>query len=104
MSAKAQPGADTREREPAIVTEFRERLLRRYPECDTVDAALAKAEQEASTTVASERVYCPTCGSVKVSEKVGYDIRQRKDADFVCQHCRTHFNAGVEQDTLEEWL
>ena len=96
----AAPAAD----EPAIVTEFRERLLARYPECDDVSAALRKAEQAASSTAREEMGTCPVCGSVRLRQKPGGEQPHKRRGEIVCTQCRSHlsppggvsFGDGVE--------
>jgi len=107
MSAQAQSSADApaRDTEPAIVVEFRERLLNRYPECDDVDSALARAEQEPSTTDRTDMGRCPACGSVKLQQKPGtVEVEQQKDGQYRCSHCRHHFETPITQTTWEVWL
>lgn len=105
MSATHAPAdADAPDAEPAIVTEFRERLLARHPECDTVDAALRIEEQRPSTTLASDRGYCPDCGSVKIRKKPSDNTAQRRPEDYECHHCGTHFDRPVSQTAFgREW-
>ena len=94
----AVPAAD----EPAIVTEFRERLLSRYPECETVDAALRRAEQAASATHEATMPRCPECHSVRIRYKPGGDQPHRTDSAYVCSACRHHFDQPLEQEPLVE--
>lgn len=60
---------------------------------DTVAEKLRLAEQapahDAATTEDRE---CPRCSSVRIKRKTGVDSQQTHATEFVCTHCRTHFD------------
>jgi len=35
---------------------------------------------------------CPRCSSVRIRRKTGVDSQQEHTTDWVCTHCRTHFD------------
>jgi len=59
----------------------------------TVVEKLRNAEQapahDADTT--ADRT-CPRCSSVRIRRKTGVDSQQEHTTDWVCTHCRTHFD------------
>lgn len=85
--ATAEPPAAEAD-DPAIVAEFRRRLLDRYPECDDVSQALAKAEQEPSTTPRHEMPRCPSCATVRISA----NHTTADGVSWTCTQCRTRFS------------
>jgi predicted RNA-binding Zn-ribbon protein involved in translation (DUF1610 family) len=71
---------------------------------DSIPEALRRAEQAPSTTVASDRGYCPDCGSVRIAEKPSDNTAQRRREDYECHHCGAHFDQPVSQTAFgREW-
>ena len=62
-------------------------------EGDTVAEKLRHAEQapthDADTT--ADRT-CPRCSSVRIKRKTGVESQQEHATNWVCTHCRTHFD------------
>jgi len=62
-------------------------------EGDTVAEKLRNAEQapahDADTTADRE---CPRCSSVRIKRKTGVESQQEHATNWVCTHCRTHFD------------
>ena len=60
---------------------------------DTVAEKLRNAEQApAHDADECDDTECPRCSSVRIKRKTGVDSQQEHTTDFVCTHCRTHFD------------
>jgi DNA-directed RNA polymerase subunit RPC12/RpoP len=101
MSASTRPGKNgpdtTREDAPPDIDAYEidipEDFVAAYPAADTVVEALRLAEQapahDADDTDDRE---CPRCSSVRIKVKTGVSSQQTHQTEFVCTHCRTHFD------------
>lgn len=88
-TGKESPDANGDETD--IKQEFHERLVERYPECDTAAEALAKAEQEPSTTDPDDRATCPACFRTgAIGAKPGGEAHDAKPGSRKCAACNTH--------------
>jgi hypothetical protein len=110
MSAKPRTGKSTpdatRDDAPPDINAYEiaipEGFVGAYPAADTVAEALRLAEQapahDADTTADRE---CPRCSSVRIKRKTGADSQQTHATDFVCTHCRTHFDDPEHPETAD---
>jgi len=101
MSASQRPGKNspdaTRDDAPPDINAYEidipEGFVAAYPAADTVAEALRLAEQapahDADTTADRE---CPRCSSVRIKRKTGVESQQEHATNWVCTHCRTHFD------------
>jgi DNA-directed RNA polymerase subunit RPC12/RpoP len=108
MSAKPRTGKSTpdttRDDAPPDINAYEiaipEGFVGAYPAADTVAEALRLAEQapahDADTTADRE---CPRCSSVRITRKTGYDSQQEHTTQWVCTHCRTHFDDPEHPET-----
>ena len=77
-------------------------------DADTLEEALATAEQMPSTTPAADRRRCRVCGSRKLrAKKSGHNVEQMKPESYHCEECLTHQNDPApplsEVDDDVEW-
>jgi DNA-directed RNA polymerase subunit RPC12/RpoP len=64
-----------------------------YPTADTVVEALRLAEQAPAHDAAdTDDRECPRCSSVRIRRKTGVSSQQTHETEWVCTHCRTHFD------------
>jgi len=101
MSASQRPGKNspdtTRDDAPpdidSYAIEIPDEFVRAYPDADTVAEKLRAAEQApAHDADECDDTECPRCSSVRIKRKTGVDSQQEHTTDFVCTHCRTHFD------------
>jgi len=60
---------------------------------DTVAEKLRNAEQAPAHDAAdTDDRECPRCSSVRIKRKTGVSSQQTHETEWVCTHCRTHFD------------
>jgi DNA-directed RNA polymerase subunit RPC12/RpoP len=103
-SGKNEPDT-TREEPPdinAYAIDIPADFVAAYPTADTVAEALRLAEQAPAHDAAdTEDRECPRCSSVRIKRKTGADSQQTHATDFVCTHCRTHFDDPEHPETAD---
>jgi len=71
-------------------------------DADSIPEALRHAEQAPAHDAAdTEDRECPRCSSVRIKRKTGADSQQTHATDFVCTHCRTHFDDPEHPETAD---
>jgi DNA-directed RNA polymerase subunit RPC12/RpoP len=86
----------------AYAIDIPEGFVAAYPTADTVAEALRLAEQAPAHDAAdTEDRECPRCSSVRIKRKTGADSQQTHATDFVCTHCRTHFDDPEHPETAD---
>jgi DNA-directed RNA polymerase subunit RPC12/RpoP len=101
-STSTDPADDVPPDIDSYAIDIPEAFVAAYPAADTVVEALRLAEQapahDADTTDDRE---CPRCSSVRIKRKTGVDSQQTHETEFVCTHCRTHFDSAERPDLGE---
>ena len=63
----------------------------RFGDCESVDEALAVAEQQPSSTPEHEQRKCKVCGSLRIRHKSGHtEMPHKRPEDWKCTNCGEH--------------